>query len=266
MTIVIQHTDINVGPASYKHLKPNELLVTKIFYTIQGEGPYAGTPAIFVRLAGCNRGKKEDMGCEFCDTSFQFAQGKRMTFQDIVQEMDIKCNQLGREELPLVVITGGEPMMQDNLNRFIHHLWDVSYTNIQIESNGDRLVKGFSSQMAKLVVSPKVVKGTYRRLSEDVFFAASCLKFVISANPMSAYYLIPDYAKEFSGNSENKKVYLSPLTVYKRQTNPDIPASAWNESLVSQALTSHNYDRAAKLAMEHGFCVSMQQHLFFGVE
>lgn len=57
--------DINVGPAAYSHLaEDGKLLVSNIFYTFQGEGPYAGQPAVFIRLAGCNLGDK--ISCNFC--------------------------------------------------------------------------------------------------------------------------------------------------------------------------------------------------------
>jgi 7-carboxy-7-deazaguanine synthase len=272
---MIQHNDINIGPASYKHLNADELLITKVFYTLQGEGPYAGTPAVFVRLAGCNRGDKTTMGCKFCDTAFYFHKGRVATFDELILEMGYSWSS-GLPKHPLVVITGGEPMMQDNLVGLIFKLHGARYYDVQIESNGDRLAHGYSEMIEEvygrgsvvtLVVSPKVTKSGYHDLNRKVYEAASALKFVISADPASPYYNVPEYAYKFRLDEDGvRDVFLSPMTVYKRAADPDRPVSAWDTSLVDHELTKTNYRRAAELAIRNGFRVSMQQHLFFCVE
>lgn len=264
MSTIIQHADVNVGPANYKHFKKDELLVTKIFYTVQGEGPFAGHPAVFIRLAGCNRGRKEDMGCQFCDTHFTYATGVPQSFTEIEKEL-LGClrgiHTSSSVKRMLVVITGGEPMMQDNLSWFVMHLADAGYRNIQIESNGDRLAPHFPyNGEITLVVSPKVTKNGYRVLRPDVAYRANALKFVVSADPDSPYHNVPEYAHGNFG------VYVSPLTVYRKAHEPFSPVSAWDTSLVDHYRTKLNYQHAATLAMQFGFRLSMQQHLFFAVE
>ena len=71
--------------------------VNEIFYSIQGEGRYTGTPAIFIRLAGCN------LRCNFCDTEHQ-------PYQDLTEEEIMR--QIADFPADHVVITGGEPMLQ----------------------------------------------------------------------------------------------------------------------------------------------------------
>lgn len=281
---LIQHSDINVGPASYAELAPDELLVTKIWYTLQGEGPYAGFPAIFLRLAGCNRGRKEDMGCKFCDTQFYFAKGTRMSFNRIVdlfyQEwhktaIHWNTGPSAAGELPLVVITGGEPMLQDNLVGFLEFLAREGWNTIQIESNGDRVVVGFLDnrycETVDLVISPKIVTYRYLPMKGAILKRASALKFVISGDPASPYYSLPDYAT----HKDPDQVFLSPLTVYAREVLPHEIGSAWpilldrgkdDNSMVDLDATKLNYKRAAQLALKHGYRVSMQQHLWFCVE
>lgn len=73
------------------------MIVNEIFYSLQGEGYYSGTPSVFIRLAGCN------LQCPFCDTQHQ--QGSTMSEEDIVDEA---AKYKGRH----VVITGGEPSLQ----------------------------------------------------------------------------------------------------------------------------------------------------------
>lgn len=90
---------------------PASLAVQEIFYTIQGEGPFTGRPAIFVRLAGCN------LACTFCDTEFESGINNRMSIEQIMVEMH-KAWVSGRGaagapfQKPIVVITGGEPLRQ----------------------------------------------------------------------------------------------------------------------------------------------------------
>lgn len=102
------------------------LLVHSVFGTIQGEGPYSGMPAIFVRLAGCN------LACYFCDTEFEEG-ATQLDLDDLFAAIE---NQ--RDEYcpgaSLIVLTGGEPMRQPIgpfMNRAIHDGWRV-----QIETAG----------------------------------------------------------------------------------------------------------------------------------
>lgn len=261
--MTIQHVDTNVGPKAYADLAVNELLVTKIFHTIQGEGPNAGVPAIFLRLAGCNRGAKVGMGCEFCDTAFQFAQGRRLSFERIWKSFSaVRGWQPG-----LLVITGGEPMMQNNLVGFISYLRKNWTGLIQIESNGDRLAPGFSSFdgfWVHLVVSPKVTQGQYRPLKESVLARASALKFVVSADPESPYHKVPEWA--YPNALSTTSVYISPITVYRQPHDAGRAVSAWDSSLIDHEATRANYAHAARMAIDHGFRISLQTHLWLGVE
>ena len=82
-----------------------ELDIQEIFPTLQGEGYFAGVPAVFVRLGGCN------LACSFCDTEFELYQ--KMSVVEILTEV-MKCSKNSKGEIvrKLVVITGGEPMRQ----------------------------------------------------------------------------------------------------------------------------------------------------------
>lgn len=259
---MIQHTDINASRASYKEF-PGQLLVTRIFNTIQGEGPFGGRPAVFMRLAGCNRGRKIGMGCEFCDTHFAFQQGVPMTYDEILDKL-YHAAPHGN----LLVITGGEPMLQDNLAGFIRHSYEKQFYGsddnvIQIESNGDRYIPNLNlaAPGIYLVVSPKVVGGQYRRPKDDVLAHASCFKFVIDGRESDPYYNLPEWHAELE-----VPVYLSPLTVYKQPHDPSGPVSIWDRDLIDVEATRCNYARARKLAMEYGYIISLQTHLFLETE
>src|SRR4051812_4694104 len=83
-----------------------ELGVKSIFPTLQGEGPYTGHPAVFVRLGGCN------LACSFCDTDFEGFSTLGVT--GIVEQVTkLAVNEAGERVRHLVVITGGEPLRQN---------------------------------------------------------------------------------------------------------------------------------------------------------
>lgn len=265
MTFYIQHSDINASRKDYAHLK-DQLLITKIWYTLQGEGPHAGTPAVFVRLAGCNRGAK-DIFCQFCDTSFELANGIAMSYAAITDQMHSVLHALVEtteaEESPLVVITGGEPMLQDNLVPFLEYLGRNRWHNIQIESNGDRLARNFDSskwcETVELVVSPKATKQGYRVLPSEVLARANSFKCLIDTEE-EPYTALPTYVR----CKDPHNIFLSPITVYNQPVSAGWQVGFLN--VIDRERTASNYAYAAKLALQHGYRVSMQQHLFFGVE
>lgn len=93
--------------------------VNEIFYSLQGEGYYTGTPAVFLRLSGCNR------ACSFCDTDH--ASGTAMTAEEITREV---AKYPGRH----LVITGGEPTLQ--LDSDLLRALKAEKFYVQIETNG----------------------------------------------------------------------------------------------------------------------------------
>lgn len=100
-------------------MKSDHLKVNEIFYSLQGEGFWTGTPMVFVRLSGCN------LRCPFCDTDH--SRSMLMTPEEIIAEVR-------RFPAQHVVITGGEPSLQ-NLGKLVDLLHDLNRT-IHIETNG----------------------------------------------------------------------------------------------------------------------------------
>ena len=99
-----------------------ELRITEIFLSIQGESSHAGRPCAFVRLTGC------PMRCVWCDSEYTFTGGEKMTFEDIFERLE-------RFGCPLVEVTGGEPLAQRNVFPFITELLDRDY-EVLIETGG----------------------------------------------------------------------------------------------------------------------------------
>lgn len=98
------------------------LALSEIFYSIQGEGTWTGTPAVFVRLSGCN------LACNFCDTDYATA------FFASVEEVALRVQELGGD-CPMVILTGGEPLAQTQTLALIERL-RADGRRVHIESNG----------------------------------------------------------------------------------------------------------------------------------
>lgn len=161
------------------------LVVKEIFRSIQGEGPFSGYPAVFIRLSGCN------LSCDFCDTDFQG--GKNYYVDELVKKV-----QNIAEGTDLVVLTGGEPFAQ-NLTELTIRLVLKKFT-IQVESNGSINPHNFEQwDYIYLVVSPK-----YAGVNPDVVSHAKALKFVLKDKEEPNSYLI-EWAK-----NKGVAVYLSP--------------------------------------------------------
>lgn len=113
--------------------------LAEIFYSIQGEGTWSGTPAVFVRLAGCN------LACDFCDTDYA------LKFVATVEEVVAKVREAGGD-CPMVILTGGEPLAQAQTPALIAAL-QADGRRVHIESNGTVFVE--LPQSVWLCVSPK---------------------------------------------------------------------------------------------------------------
>lgn len=258
-TIVIQNADRNVSARDYP---ADKLLVTTVFRTLQGEGPLAGRPAVFVRLAGCNYGSKTDH-CQFCDTSFQLDKATPYYPEALLSEvLALK----GYNERDCLVITGGEPTLQLTLLDFIVKA-SGAFAEIQIETNGtqpkffaDAEARGMDGHNFLVVVSPKANDRLkkYHPLPEKVRWWASDLKYVLSADPESAHHTIPEEALAMAFKT-NRRVWVSPMTVYKKAYAGEV-SSIWDAELVDQEATAANYAYAAAYALENNLRLSVQMH------
>lgn len=153
---------------AYDYREDGSLDVVAVFHTIQGEGPFAGVPAVFVRLAGCN------LDCPFCDTNYTVGRN-RHTVKELVAQV---CAAAGATKTRLVVLTGGEPFRQ-NLAPFVRELLAAEFT-VQVETNGTMYppepFDDFPWIPVVIVCSPKTAK-LHPKIEERV----SAYKYVVQA-------------------------------------------------------------------------------------
>jgi len=125
------------------------MVITEIFKSVQGEGTRAGLPCIFVRLTGCN------LRCTWCDTAYAFHGGRKVSVEEVIARVDELA---GRGEnisgvrpvVPLVELTGGEPLLQDEIYPLAEKLVAASYT-VMIETSGERFIGRLPREVIRIV-------------------------------------------------------------------------------------------------------------------
>ena len=109
------------------------LVVNEIYLSLQGESTFAGLPCVFVRLTACN------LRCSYCDTAYAFTEGSKMPLADAlakVRELSVPFTAIkGAQQLPLVELTGGEPLLQPAALSLMVALCDDGFT-VLIETRG----------------------------------------------------------------------------------------------------------------------------------
>lgn len=219
------------------------LVVQEIFYTIQGEGPLAGTPAAFVRLWGCN------LACKFCDTDFESNAEQRSLDSIIEQIIAMPFGALKGEKL--VVLTGGEPFRQNFLPLVIR-LNSRGY-RVQVETAGSLWLPGtedrfdFESDPAihnSIVVSPKTPK-----LHKNIPVWATAWKYVLGADNISPVDGLPTDCPQPHGGPVARpavqsadRVYIQPRDDYDAEKN-------WK-----------NIEAARDVCLKYNYKLSLQQH------
>ena len=113
------------------------LTVNEIFHSIQGESRRAGEPCVFVRLTAC------DLRCSWCDTPYAFYEGKKRSVDDVIAEVE-------RYQCPLVEITGGEPLLQEDVYPLMEQLLARGLT-VMIETGGHRSIARVPADVLKIV-------------------------------------------------------------------------------------------------------------------
>ncbi len=293
-----------VGKKYFKDAAADQMFVTSMFMTLQGEGPFRGEPAFFIRLAKCN------LDCQFCDTFFD--DGDWLTFDQIEERVEETIEQFyvdqgmerpdwtnsTTEELSggygmsartkytkkkmVLVMTGGEPMLQNNINPFLERMGQI-FAKTQIESNGTQatdIPAGTTLVCSPKCLEKKKVAVRYLKPRPEILKRADCLKFVMEADPDSPYSDIPDWAHEWAAET-GKDIYISPMNVYnsvpleskklrlnsnsttlaERSTIDEI-VSFWEPDLLDMGANQVNHEYAAKFCVKHGFILNLQIHLY----
>lgn len=173
--------------------------ITEIFPSLQGEGFHVGTPAIFVRLSGCN------LSCSFCDTDY--ALRELCSIETILERVHDLC-----ASAAIVILTGGEPLAQTATLDLIIKLLDAGY-RVHIESNGTIPVD--LPLACWLTVSPK------ERAHPQMLARANELKLIVDGRiPYEWVPTLADGAQPIFLQPENNRPENIRLAIEAIQQNP----------------------------------------------
>ena len=159
------------------------LVVNEIYLSLQGESTFAGLPCVFIRLTGC------DLRCSFCDTAYAFTEGRKQTLDSILEKVhalaapfDGAKLKTQNSKLPLVELTGGEPLLQKNSLPLMQQLGDAGFT-VLLETSGAHDVSLIDARVHRIMDlkcpgSGEVARNLFSNLAH--LKATDEIKFVIS--------------------------------------------------------------------------------------
>lgn len=147
---------------------PNQLRITEIFYSLQGEARTVGLPTVFVRLTGC------PLRCVYCDTAYAFTGGEWQTIEDI----RLQVAEYGAR---YVTVTGGEPLAQKTCSELLSGLCDDGY-EVSLETSGAMDISVVDDRVVRImdIKTPGSGESDKNRLANlDYLNAKDQVKFVI---------------------------------------------------------------------------------------
>ncbi|MGE3313028.1 MAG: radical SAM protein [Limisphaerales bacterium] len=129
---------------------PESVVVNEVYLSLQGESTFAGLPCVFIRLTGCN------LRCSYCDTAYAFTEGHRDSLDSLLDRVDQlaapyqAAPPIAGHRLPLVELTGGEPLLQPAARPLMTRLCDRGYT-VLIETSGAHDIGAIDPRVRRIV-------------------------------------------------------------------------------------------------------------------
>lgn len=239
--------------------------VHSIFPTLQGEGPFAGRPAVFVRLHGCN------LACYYCDTDYESTRHPMLPeaiYSAVLASYPLNHADVYRQHR-LVVLTGGEPMRQ-NIAPLVRMLLDVGI-DVQIETAGTLWPAGLETVIETrrgdgefhIVCSPKVAK-VHALVSE---YCADWKFIVYEGAALNEETGLPIGSSQDYGREKSKSINERGSYIYHPPTegSPRIWLQPRDESPGYEAATTNNIRLAVALCMQYNYRLSLQTHKILGL-
>src|SRR5258708_23280271 len=186
------------------------MFITEIFKSVQGEGTRAGLPCVFVRLTGCN------LRCTWCDTAYAFHGGKKMSVDEVLARVDELAGRRASSDaaqatVPLVELTGGEPLLQGEIYDVAEKLLAAGYT-VMIETSGERFVGCLPQEVIKIVDVKCPDSGeadTFEMKNLEVIGGHDEVKFVLSTR--RDYEFARDFTRQYRLAERVRAVLFSPV-------------------------------------------------------
>ena len=226
-------------------LDGQQLWVQEVFATIQGEGPFAGQSAVFVRIAGCS------LRCFWCDTQFE-SSSWNPTLPELLDRIHQEHQKVPKATL--IVITGGEPMRQ-NIVPLCRALLAENF-RVQIETAGTVWPPQFDEKFFRaahgrftIVCSPKTPK-----LNSRIVARARYMKYIIRAGETDEQDGLPIMSTQLPGIEARLARPAKGVITYVQPMDEGNP-------IMNRA----NMTEAARVAMQFGYLLSLQTHKTVGL-
>jgi len=127
---------------------PETLVINEIYLSLQGESTFAGLPCVFIRLTACN------LRCSYCDTAYAFTEGSRMELETVLSEVNRLAvpyrSPAATSHLPLVELTGGEPLLQKGTLPLMESLCDQKFT-VLVETSGAHEISSIDPRVHRIM-------------------------------------------------------------------------------------------------------------------
>lgn len=158
------------------------LVVNEVYLSLQGESTFAGLPCIFIRLTACN------LRCSYCDTAYAFTEGRKWLAEDVIARVHALAAPYqsaaplaSGPRLPVVELTGGEPLLQPGVLPLMKRLCDDGFT-VLIETSGAHDISGIDPRVRRIMdlkcpSSGEVARNRFDNIAH--LQAGDELKFVI---------------------------------------------------------------------------------------
>jgi 7-carboxy-7-deazaguanine synthase len=150
-------------PTRYIARVSDALVINEIYLSLQGESTFAGLPCIFIRLTAC------DLRCSYCDTAYAFTEGKKKPLAEIldkIRELAVPFSnsklKTQNSKLPLVELTGGEPLLQKNSLPLMQSLCDAGFT-VLIETSGAHDISKIDPRVRRIMDLKCPASGEFAR-------------------------------------------------------------------------------------------------------
>ncbi len=183
------------------------MFIAEIFKSIQGEGTRAGLPCIFVRFTGCN------LRCTWCDTAYAFHGGQKLTVDEVMDRIEVLNRRPDGSSagVMLVELTGGEPLLQEEIYPLAEELLAVGYT-VSIETSGERFIGRLPKEVIKIMDVKCPDSGEPDTLDSRNLAELSKqdeVKFVISSR--RDYEFAREFTREHCLGEKVREVFFSPV-------------------------------------------------------
>ncbi len=235
-----------------------ELEIVDVFHTLQGEGPFAGEPAVFVRLAGCN------LQCKFCDTDFEET---RLTLDVSATVALVERERMRNGPCGLVVLTGGEPLRQQ-IKPLVQALNGAGW-RVQVETAGTlwrpqwgglfalREMHGHVTTTGNTIVcSPKTT-----RLAPGIQPYIHALKYIVQHGQMCVRDGLPVTNTQVKGPSEMRPLRPAQLIGPKiHHTQIYMQPCDAGPGAFESLQTAKNLALAANICKSKGYRLALQIH------